>query len=242
VIRLLIGCILALIIQGGGLRADVMLPSNVEAYRIVFATSEETYATSSSIATYNSFVQTAAAGSGIDTALASIGITSVSWYAWGSTLTVNAIDNIKSGGADDLPIYNTEGQLVASGWTQLLGTNSAPLSNPIGFDENGNANFLSGSVWTGTNYLGTNSSLPLGSTGVVSGGTLNSTDGGWTSDFSGGGADAPHHIYAFSSPIYLPLHPVPEPCGFIQLGIGSVVMIGVAWRRYKKILPYQRVP
>ena len=50
-----------------------------------------------------------------------------------STLTTNAIDNAPTYAT--VPIYNTAGQLVASGSSQLW---LSVFANPIGFDEFGN--------------------------------------------------------------------------------------------------------
>ena len=74
-------------------------------YQLVFVTSDATTAESTNIADYNSFVrQEAAQNSSLPAA---------TWNVVASTATVNAVNNALT--YSSIPIYNTHGQLVASG-------------------------------------------------------------------------------------------------------------------------------
>jgi hypothetical protein len=94
----LLFAICATLFSATGVRAEVILPG-ASSYRIAFVTSGVRNASSTNINDYNSFVTAQAVGSGIDLALAAFGATP-SWSVWGSTASVNAIDNVKGNGAD----------------------------------------------------------------------------------------------------------------------------------------------
>lgn len=222
--------LLGLLFYAGVGYATPILQSEVSNYRIAFVTSGVHSALSTEIDDYNSFVSSQANGSEIDLALAALGVTP-SWFAWGSTASGDAIDNIQAGGSEDLPIYNTRGELVASGWTQLLGTNITTLSNPIAYDQNGLPQVDIFGAWTGTNFLGEQAStnICLGCL-RVNGGNPEAVTGDWTSVFSGADAANLNHFYAFSSPINM-VSAVPEPSSLALMGIGLFFLFALNRKR-----------
>ena len=199
-------------------------PSGVSAYRIAFVTEGQHDALSSNIADYNSFVTSEAAGSGIETTLSEIGA-NPSWYVWGSTLTVDAIDNINSGGVADIPIYNTAGQLIASGWSQFY--LNKPFFNFMDFDQNGVTPTIN-QVWTGTTIFGTSGGACLGCGFVSGGGAANLLPSNWTSSFSGTSPDSQLSFYAFSSPIEMAPVPIPAALPLLLSGLSALGLMG--WR------------
>ena len=100
--------------------ASITLPAGVTTYRIALVTQGVRDADSLLIEDYNDFVRSEVAGSSLESTFASVGASPAEWFVYGSTATVDAIDNVLSGGADDLPIFNTRGELVASGWTRVF--------------------------------------------------------------------------------------------------------------------------
>lgn len=212
-----------------------LAPYGVNSYRVVFITSGTIGTTSEEIADYNAFVNDAARGSAIENELLERGVTNVSWHAWGSTATVDAIDNIQSSGAEDLPIVNARGELIALGWDQLLSaTEMPPLSNNIGYDQNGELT-RSGAV-TGTNVFGTkfDTNVCLGCMRVVGGSAyihsgVDKDPDGWTSGWMATSRpDASFRLYAFSSPITVR---VPEPG---TLALFSLGLLGLRFARSQR--------
>ena len=130
-------------------------------FRIGFVTGTTTTDISSSdIASYNLFVNTAAGG-------ATYNGSAVTFYAIGSTATVNAYDNIHSTTMND-PVYLAGGALVAPSITGANGLWSGALVNRIATDIDGtvvspDAQGGDRRVFTGTLVDGTVSSTPLGS-------------------------------------------------------------------------------
>ena len=92
-------------------------------YQVAFVTSGATTAVSTSIADYNNFVTSQAA-------LSSSLPTGVEWKAIGSTNSTNA--NVNAPTYSTVPIFNTAGQLIASGSAQFW---HSTLSNPIDYDQ-----------------------------------------------------------------------------------------------------------
>jgi len=130
-----------------GYANPITVPSGLtpgQSYRLVFVTSTTTTAQSASIAFYNSFVTTAANSN------ATLAALDTTWVAIASTTTVNAIDNI---GVDGVPLYNLDGQEVATS-DGLAGLWSGGLLHSIDYNQNG-ISVGSVLVWTGTNPSGT---------------------------------------------------------------------------------------
>ena len=202
-------------------RAVVILPDLAPGsqYHIVFVTSGLTTATSSAMAHYNNFVTQQAGSSEGQLEGLPAGLT---WSAIVSTGDVNdgspfiaARDNI--GGPSDLPIYNTNGQLVANGTADLW---DASLDSPINYNQWGDEENY-GRVWTGTGTDGGIARVPTGyprSLGMtwVYGGVSNQVDYDWVAGdtwrvYSGTlGA-----VYGFSSPQTVPGAVVPEPSSLL---------------------------
>jgi len=186
-------------------------------FRIAFVTGTTTTGSSSDIASYNLFVNTAAGG-------ATYNGSAVTFYAIGSTATVNAFDNIRSTTMND-PVYLAGGALVAPSITGTSGLWSGALVNRIATDIDGTVVSPNGggnrTVFTGSLVDGTASSEPLGyldpgvppldppfflpSTGQATGGT----DAAWIRDGGGSTADFSRSLYGMSET--LTVAPVPEP-------------------------------
>ena len=215
---------------------SLSLPEGISRYRIALVTQGVRDATSTLIEDYNDFVRSELTASSLESALASVGA-SPEWFVYGSTSAVDAIDNVLSGGGDDLPIFNTRGELVASGWSQFL-SQSGILSNPIAYDQDGldYPQSLTSAVLTCTSWNGRSGGAALGSSFVSgSGDPTLIFDGQWLSNFanSGYGPDNnyPGHFYALSSPIIVDV--VPECSSVCALTI--ICSVAVAAIRCRKV-------
>ena len=138
------------------------IPPNLPAgskYEIAFVTSGGTTATDPSSADYNAFV-TAQAEQNPNLPQG------VAWHAIASTLETD-FDIIQANQnapfTPSIPVYNTQGQLVANAATPLY---SGYQINPILYDQFGNSD--STEVWTGSGYDGTPDD-PLGGQPVFRG-------------------------------------------------------------------------
>jgi len=121
-----------------------------DTFRFVFITDGTTYADSSTIGDYNSFVNGDAGGATYNGSV-------VNWVAIGSTSSVSAINNV---GQTATPVYLVDGTLVTTSTTST-GLWSGSLLDPIDEDITGtlHRNLV---TWTGTNTNGSSSSHPLG--------------------------------------------------------------------------------
>jgi outer membrane protein assembly factor BamB len=156
-----------------------------------------TTATSTNIATYNSFVTGVA--SNLNNLLSSAGVvwqgSPNTWYALGSTSTVNAVQNIPT---QPYPIFNVQNppgpfEVSVSPYAWL----NLPLlvGENIGPDGNTYPNF---GAWTGTNNTGgTATPYPLGNPIQV---TQSNVTGGLTNWINTGtdGSGEEHEMYAIS--------------------------------------------
>jgi len=205
-------------------------------FRIAFVTGTTTADISSTdIASYNLFVNTAAGGATYNGSV-------VTFYAIGSTATVNAYDNIRSTTMND-PVYLAGGALVAPSITGANGLWSGALVNRIATDIDGTVVSPNGSgsdrvVYTGSLVDGTASSEPLGfffgggspfdppqfltSTGKATGGT----DAAWIRDGGGSTASFSRSLYGISET--LTVAPVPEPSTYVMALAG--LACGSYWR------------
>jgi hypothetical protein len=194
-------------------------------YQIVFLTSDGTTATSTNISDYNNFVTAEAA---LSSSLPSNGVT---WKVIGSTAAANAIDNAPT--FVNVPIFNTAGQLVATGSTQMW---KAYHTNPIEYDQNGSQVSLNSNQiipWTGTlssglassfnalgefRQVGSDYQTPINGEGLISLSNETLGFGGWIdvgyTTGGIGGLASKHSLYALSSPITV----VPEPAALALLG------------------------
>ena len=193
-------------------------------FRIAFVTGATTTGSSSNIASYNLFVNTAAGG-------ATYNGSAVTFYAIGSTATVNAYDNIRSTTMND-PVYLAGGALVAPSITGTSGLWSGALVNRIATDidgtvvspdGNGNNRF----VFTGTLVDGTASSEPLGyrtpgffSQSVASRGqATGGTDAAWIGEGGGSNANLRQSLYGISETLTVASVPEPSTCAMALAGL-----------------------
>jgi hypothetical protein len=190
-------------------------------YQVIFVTFDTTTATSSDINDYNAFV-TAEAAFGA----ANWGLPNATWHAVASTPTSNAIDNAPSVG---LPVYNTQGQLVAA---SSIYTGS--LLTPVSYDEGGFPyGVANAAVWTGTDPFGV--ALPrftLGGPGTTAAhGYAGGAGAFWLDQGSNGGIFAYAALYALSDPITVP---IPEPATLTLLGSALLLLGGFRFLRARR--------
>ena len=159
IIGILSGVALATLGISSAAQAAILLPSLTPGsqYRLVFVTSGTRNATSTNIANYNQFVNSAAQGStNLNTALTTAGLTpsAINWTAIGSTATVNARVNTATRSTDpSVPIYRVDGAKLAEGNDPLWASFRLKALN---ITEKGDFNLLSNDfVHTGTLRGGT---------------------------------------------------------------------------------------
>jgi hypothetical protein len=197
-------------------------------FRIAFVTRTTTTGSSSDITSYNLFVNIAAGG-------ATYNGSAVTFYAIGSTATVNAFDNIRSTTMND-PVYLAGGALVAPSITGANGLWSGALVNRIATDIDGTVVSPDGGgndrrVFTGSLVDGTASSEPLGyffpgvppflpgqfqtSIGKATGGT----DAAWIRDGGGSTASFSRSLYGISETLTVASVPEPSTCASLLAGL-----------------------
>jgi len=169
-------------------------------YQLLFVTSDLSYATSTTISDYNTFVTDEAA---LDATLAAFDTANgVTWTAIGSTPTVDADANAPSSGL----VYNLENTELASS-----GVYGGSLLSAVGFDEDGDSS--SNDVWTGSTTSGTVAGgiNDLGQN-FPEFGVANLATAGWIADANGTESDNYLSLYALSSVITVPqASSTPEP-------------------------------
>ena len=162
----------------------------------------------SNIATYNTFATNQAAPL---TALFPDLQEPPTWRAVLSTTSTAATANAVIYG--NMPIYNTHGQLVATGYSQFWST---AHGSPINYNQNGDP--TDRSVWTGTDPDG-DVLYPLGAPPSAYG-MSNYADWRWSWQGTSYGSMS---IYALSSP-------VPEPGTLVLLGMGAFALAFYGWQ------------
>jgi hypothetical protein len=195
-------------------------------YQLLFVTSDPTFATSSTISDYNTFVTNEAA---LDATLAGFDTANgVTWTAIGSTTTVNANANAPSSGL----VYNLENTELASS-----GVYGGTLLSPVGFDENGNSS--TNAVWTGSTTSGTAAGgiNDLGQT-FTEYGFANLATAGWIADTNGIESDNNLTLYALSSVITVPqASSTPEPGTLGLTACAALLLFGVSRVGRRHALP-----
>ena len=153
----------------------------------------------------------------------------LTWTAIASTALVNARTNTSTDPVIDdrntCPIYNTHGELIATGYADLWATTA--LTKPIVYDELGNTSSYA-NAWTGSNDDGTASSSPLGANGARA--TYGNITSVWywaNSTMTARPNSDSYPLYGLSSPI-----DVPEPATLSLLITGLLGVGGfLSWRR-----------
>ena len=188
-------------------QAAIITDPGVPAYRLVFVTSAGNgHSSTTTLAEYNGFVADAVTAAGGD--LAALGTT---WKCIGSTVAVSAKSNTgtdTTGGANDVPIYNLAGDLVAAGNAELW---DGGIDNAIGYDEYGvEQNFYPD---TGTAEDGTQSAFPFGHATTITYGRAALSDGGWI-------LVGPQEYSALHARFYGMSGVIPEPATMAMLLLG----------------------
>jgi hypothetical protein len=187
-------------------------------FRFVFVTDGRTNAVSSSIADYDSFVQSQAGGATYN------GVT-VNWLAIGSTSTVNAIDHI---GQTDTPVYLVSGTQVTTSTTPT-GLWSGSLMHSIDEDITGST-LQQLFPWTGTSPAGVGAG-PLFDLGALLPeiGATTATDATWSAFFV--------ELLLFPQPVYgisTVLTVIPKPSSKLLMGTGVGMVVAYGWTRRRR--------
>lgn len=213
----LIRATLLAIAAAGALSASpITLPTGLnpgDQYRLVFVTAGARDAQSADIGTYNTFVTDQANQS---PALAALNTT---WFAIASAGDVSAFTNI--GGNFTIPIYNLNGELVASNSADLW---DGELEQSINYDQLGIVR--STLVWTGSSLTGA-TWTPLGDIDANVGGSDLTTFMAWII-YTNSPIENSLPLYGISGTLTVPTDPVPEPgtMGLLVLGL-----VGLYWRQ-----------
>jgi hypothetical protein len=189
-----------------------------EAFRFVFVTDNTTSQFSSNIGDYNGFVNSQAGGATYEGSL-------ITWFAIGSTSSVNAINNI---GQSATPVYLADGTLITSSVTST-GLWSGSLLHSIDEDLLGAPHkYLA--VYTGTDASGEASSHPLGD---FLGSTIG--DSGLTNSNWVNGVTPPsfldERMYGISQVLYVT---APEPTSLLLAGPAIIVGCACGWSRRRR--------
>ena len=221
---LLLGLMSCTLLPAGTITVPAGLTAG-DQYRLIFITADAYTATSTDINYYNGVV-TAEANSVSDLAALD-----TSWYAVGSTATVNAIDNV---GIDSgVAIYDLNGNEIASD----AGTTGNGMFNSSGYlltglNTNENDGLIPGyvDVWTGT-YLGgvPGAHPPLGSASPTAGSS--GTNSGFWIAHSEEASTTENRLYAISGVLTVP---TPEPPTAFMAAPGAGALMLAVWRRRRR--------
>lgn len=191
-------------------------------YRLAFVSSTTRNATSTDIADYNAHVTSAA------NAVAELLALGTTWYAIGSTATVDAINNTKTDGSvPDVPIYLLNDVKLVDGNFDLW---DGLLDFSLNLVESGAAQLEDENVWTGTLAVGGRAQFPLGSTFPTHGETSSRGDT-WV-QVAPSPSHQPRHLYALSDILSVAnAAPTTEPATLAILVVGAV---GCLFRRRRR--------
>ncbi len=201
-----------------------------DSFRFVFVTDATTVATSSSISTYNTFVNTDAtneAGGGLVT----YNGVAITWLAIASTPSIDAITNVGVTGA---PVYLAgNGALIAtSDGTGSGGLWSGSLMNPIDQDLAGVTQPQS-FPWTGTLTGGGGAGIQqLGTANPIAGNNLASS-GDWVQQGEAPSNDILSTMYGISQVLIVP-NSVPEPSSLLMAGTAVTAGCAFRWSRRRR--------
>ncbi len=209
----------------GGINPATAIPWKAgDKYRLAFVTSAATPASSTNIATYNTFVQNAA-----NSGTTFPSLRTVSWKAICSTASVNANTNTATVSGTGEAIFLMNGStVIANNYADLWdGTLAANITR----DEN-NAIRSGSSVWTGTINNGTKDSRPNGAlgTGTPATGSYGQATTKWVSDGIRASNAFSYPMYALSEPLtIIGMSPSPD--------IGASVPAGNLTLSWTNLLP-----
>ena len=192
-------------------------------FRIVFVTHGTTAATDTTFTTYDNFVQSEASGTTYDGS-------SITWKAIVATSTVSAIDHIGYSTTSSIPVYLVDGTKVAAS-DNISGLWSGGLLHSISEDLLG-AVPTGPNVWTGANYTGAISGLPVGSNNVGHGQST-STGHNWAIAPGIIQKTSALHLYGISEVLTVPsaTASVPEPSTAMLAGLGGLVALAYSLKR-----------
>jgi hypothetical protein len=225
--QLLLACLLALA-STTAIADIVTVPTSLapgSQYRLAFVTSGARDATSSDIATYNSFVNAAA---NAVPQLAALGST---WTAIASTATVNAHDNTNTNPASfaGVPIFLLNDTKLADNNADLWSGGGDAIDVVFTFTEQGST--FVGNTWTGSFSSGQKHTVPLGVINAVQG-FAGSTTASWVTHSSGTFTNQ-RPLYAISGSLLVAA--VPEANSLLLLsaiaGSGGALAFVRAFRR-----------
>ena len=234
--------------------APITQPAGLNAgdqYRLIFVTSggikgRVSQSGPSNISGYNTFATDQA---NLQSELVNLGTTWTALVSYTNPSNADggtAVTNTSTSAGTGLPIYNLNGELVASTYTQLWSQSSTVLTNPVRYTQAGTATG-SAVVWTGGSFTGgrgigrglgnpdggyQNVGVPTSTLSVNNEGQ----NGSW---FSGliQGTD-PNSIQTSQLPIYVmsgTLVAVPEPSSMALAGLGAIgAGIGAIRRRSRR--------
>jgi hypothetical protein len=152
----------------------------------------------------------------------------LTWYALASTEATDAKHNaVLAGADDDIPIYNTHGELIANGISDLWESNlKGKIINAIKYDQFGTT-LGDSMVWTGSQFDGTVKNIsepiigPLGSIyPFISFGSPTATNYKWIDRGTLADSEETHSFYALSTPITY--SEIPEPGTLTLLALGAL--------------------
>jgi PEP-CTERM motif len=213
---------LAAIAAGSASAGSINTPSDLAAgdsFRIIFTTSTKTTATSSDLATYDSFVSTDASGTTYNSL-------QVTWKAIVSNATINARDHIGLLSSSLVRIYTADGTRVSNGnlWsTPLLASVNKKIDGTPG---------TAGTVWTGTKSAGdTNGITGLGQSTPIYGNNEHFLTSTWLEANFNSQSNL-SSLYGISDILTAPSSStVPEPSTAMLAGLGGLAALVYSFKR-----------
>jgi hypothetical protein len=190
--------------------------NNGDKFRFLFLTQSTRDATSSNIADYNSFVNTAAGG-------ATYAGTAVSWAAFGNTATVGSAANV-GGFGSSVPVYLTNGTKIANDMSNGSGGlwSGSLLSTPNVWIDGTTSTSADPFVWTGGSGPNPPFYSYLGDTFGVYNGDSTKSNSKWLVN-AGVTPSETHAFYGVSAELTVGgSSPVPE---IDPAGMGSVLAL-----------------
>ena len=211
---------LAALAAGSASAGPIKTPTGLtpgDQFRIIFTTTAQSQATSSDLATYDSFVSNDASGTTYNG-------NQVTWKAIVSNLSTNARDHIGLLSTSIVPIYTADGTRVSNGnlW-------STPLLAKVNRDSNGNIQNTR-TVWTGTTGAGVSlgSGYAVGEATPAIGNNAVQNNSGWLEANSASNTTT-RYLYGISDILTVPA--VPEPSTAMLAGLGGLAALVYSFKR-----------